>query len=61
MSGAIFISDDLGFMLELIAVISVIMVFSFFQALKNADEEIDFQTDFVNEIARFVNNPILKC
>ena len=38
-----------------------IIVFSFFQALKNADEEIDFQTDFVNEIARFVNNPILKC
>ena len=31
------------------------------RALKNADEEIDFQTDFVNEIARFVNNPILKC
>ena len=24
-----------------------------FQALKNADEEIDFQTDFVTEIARF--------
>ena len=55
MSVAIFISNDLVFMLELISVkdCNKSLLF-FFQALKNADEEIDFQTDFVNEIARFV-------
>ena len=41
------------FMIEFIEWKIVIIAFSFFQALKNADEEIDFQTDFVNEIARF--------